>query len=251
MFTDYRQTYIRLVASESQQDTGIRPAATVVVVRDGPGGAEVLMVRRNQSAVFLGGAHVFPGGALEDVDSTDLARRVVDWSGGPEELPWRAAALRELAEEAGVMIGTDLDPPGVEGGELYAALEVAGESFDADVLEYFGNWVTPLGAPRRYDTRFYAVQAGGRVLTDDREVFDAEWVRPEAALDAADAGEWYLEVPTRATLESFVGHESASSFVEQARRMPVRRIAPRLGVGSDGTRRILFDGDPGYEDAPA
>lgn len=209
------------------------------------------MVRRNRDAVFLGGAHVFPGGAIEDIDGSDLARRAVQWSGPDEEFPWRAAALRELAEEAGVCVGPDLVPGGAEGADLYRLLVEAGEQLDADSLEYVSNWVTPVGPPRRFDTRFYAVQASGRVVTDDREVFDAVWVRPEEALANAESDAWFLEFPTRMTLASFVGHPDAGSLIAQARAMDVRRVAPRIGVASDGSPRILLEGDPGFEDAPA
>lgn len=233
-------------------DVEIRPAATVVLVRDGDRGAEVLMVRRNRDAVFLGGAHVFPGGAVDEVDHGELARAAVGWSGDEEEFAWRAAAVRELAEEAGVCVGPDFDPPGgAEGAALYEAIVAAGERLDADALEYVSNWVTPVGPPRRFDTRFYVVQDTGRVVTDDREVFDAVWVRPEDALARSDSGEWFLEFPTRMTLASFVGHDTAASFVAQARAMPVTRVAPRIGLGSDGSRVILMEGDPGFEDAPA
>lgn len=238
------------MAAPPPSEVEIRPAATVMLVRDGDAGVEILMVRRNRSAVFLGGAHVFPGGALEEVDDSDLARRAVRWSGPDDEFPWRAAGLRELAEEAGILVGPDVELPRLEGAALYEALVSAGERLDADSLEYVSNWVTPLGPPRRFDTRFYAAQARGRAVTDDREVFDAEWVRPEAAIEAADRGDWFLEFPTRVTLESFVGHDTAASFMDQARRMEVRRVAPRIGVGSDGSRRILLDDDPGFDEAP-
>ena len=76
-------------------------------------------------------------------------------------------------------------------------------------------------------------------------------MRPEDALERADSGEWFLEFPTRMTLAAFTGHPDAESFLAQARAMPVRRVAPRIGVGSDGTRRLLLEGDPGFEDAPA
>jgi 8-oxo-dGTP pyrophosphatase MutT (NUDIX family) len=223
----------------------------VVVVRDGPHGAEVLMVRRNREAVFLGGAHVFPGGAVDPVDHSDLARRAVTWSGPDDEFPWRAAALRELAEEAGIVVGPDFDLNGLQGEELYQEVIDRGASLEADALEYVSNWVTPPGPPRRFDTRFYVVAGDGSIVTDDREVFDAVWVRPEDALAAADRDEWFLEFPTRMTLASFLGHATAEDLLVQARRMPVRRVAPRIGFGSDGSHRILLEGDPGFDEAPA
>jgi 8-oxo-dGTP pyrophosphatase MutT (NUDIX family) len=239
------------VATDDPVDIEIRPAATIVLVRDGDLGAEVLMVRRNRDAVFLGGAHVFPGGSIDPVDHSDLARKAVTWTGDEAEFPWRAAAVRELAEEAGICVGAEVDPAGREGADLYEHVIASGWRLDADALQYISNWVTPVGPPRRFDTRFYVVSATGQVVTDDREVFDATWIRPEDALARSDDGDWYLEFPTRMTLGAFVGHDSAASFLRQAHAMPVRRVAPRLGVGSDGSRRILLEGDPGFEDAPA
>lgn len=223
----------------------------MVLVRDGADGAEILMVRRNRDAVFLGGAHVFPGGAVDEIDSGELARRVVTWSGDPDEFSWRAAAVRELAEEAGVLVGPDVDPSGREGEDLYRWLADNEIVLDADALVYVSNWVTPVGPPRRFDARFYVVAATGRVSTDDREVFDAVWVRPEEALERSDTGDWFLEFPTRMTVAAFVGHPTASSFLAQARAMKVERIAPRIGFGSDGSRVILLEGDPGFDEAPA
>jgi recombination protein RecT len=107
----------------------VRPASTVLTLRPAPPGFEVLMVRRVRSAVFMGDARVFPGGGLEEADYSALAARVVRWPGDPEELPWRAAALRELAEEAGVFL---TDPPGVavegKGADLYESLAGRGVS---------------------------------------------------------------------------------------------------------------------------
>jgi 8-oxo-dGTP pyrophosphatase MutT (NUDIX family) len=251
MFTGYRCPYIRIVAAPDPTAVEIRPASTVVLVRDGETGVEVLMVRRNRDAAFLGGAHVFPGGAIDEVDHSDLARSAVRWSGDDGEFSWRAAAVRELAEEANVCVGPDLDPAGHEGADLYEHVVAAGVRLDADALEYISNWVTPIGQSRRFDTRFYVVADTGRVVTDDREVFDAVWIRPEDALDRSESGEWFLEFPTRMTLGAFVGHPDSASFVAQARAMPVRRIAPRIGVGSDGSQVILLEGDPGFDEAPA
>jgi len=239
------------VATPNPSDIEIRPAATVVLVRDNDSGPEVLMVRRNRDATFLGGAHVFPGGAIDTVDYTPLARSAVAWDGEDEEFPWRAAAVRELAEEAGVCIGPDLDPAGAMGEEVFRLVADAGFSLDANGLEYISNWVTPVGQPRRFDTRFYVAAAAGEAVTDDREVFDAVWVRPEDALALADSDEWFLEFPTRMTLAAFVGHPDAASFVAQARSMPVVRTAPRIGLASDGSRVILLEGDPGFDEAPA
>ena len=237
--------------SASDTPVPIRPAATIVLVRDGSSGVELLMVRRDHKAVFMSGAHVFPGGAVDDVDDSPLARSAVAWSGAPDEFQWRAAALRELFEEAGVLVGpqTEMDQD-LEGSDLYEALAAAGERLDADALEYVGNWVTPLGQPRRFDARFYVVAATGDPVTDDREVFEAVWVRPIDALEAADRGEWSLEMPTRTTVEMFTGFATAAELMAVAATVEVERIAPRMATAEDGSVKLLLPGDPGYDEAP-
>jgi 8-oxo-dGTP pyrophosphatase MutT (NUDIX family) len=252
MFTAYRRLYIRLVADSPVTPVQIRPAATIVVAHDGRDGVEVLMVRRSHKAVFMGSAHVFPGGAVDEVDSSPLAREAVAWSGVPEEFCWRAAALRELFEEAGVLVGADeaIDQQ-LEGAEFYEAVVASGQQLDADALEYIGNWVTPLGPPRRFDARFFVAAAAGDPVTDDREVFDAVWVKPTEALKAADRGDWQLEFPTRVMLEMLASHANTVDLMAAAAAVEVIRMAPRVEVSSDGSFRVLLPGDPGFEEAPA
>jgi len=202
------------------------------------------MVRRNREAAFMGGAHVFPGGAVDAVDRSPLAARVVAWDGDAEELPWRSAAVRELAEEAGVLLCADPPPMrGEEGEALFRLLDRHGASLDATRLEYLSNWVTPEGPPRRFDARFFVttVAEGTEAASDRREVFDAEWVTPSAALAAADAGEWLVEFPTRVHLELLAGFASADEVMAHARVAVPHRIEPRMTVGVDGSVRIVFD----------
>ena len=241
--------------SPAAADVPIRPAATVLALRPAFRGFEVLMVRRVRSAVFMGDARVFPGGALEDADHSPLAARAVRWHGDPEELPWRAAALRELVEEAGVAL---TDPPGVpvtgRGEGLYRALVEAGAVLDADRLSYFSNWVTPRfrGLPRRFDTRFYVVVVPAETAAgaDRTEVTEASWVTPGEALERAAAGEWKVEFPTRCHLEALAGCGSAEEVPALA-PLPgeVVAVRPRVVFDDDGAFRILLSGDPGYDEA--
>ena len=213
------------------------------------------MVRRAREATFMGGARVFPGGALEDFDRGDLARRAVRWSGPAEELPWRAAALRELCEEADVTI---TDPPIVvsgEGAEVYRAVLDAGAVLDADRLVYIANWVTPRGPSRRFDARFYltSVPAGWEAAPDGREVFDHEWVTAQRALEHHRRGTWLVEFPTRAQLEALARHDTVQDALDGLACDPrdVQRIEPRIGRGDDGTPKVVLPGEPEYEELPA
>ncbi len=251
MSTAYRGAYIRLVVELPPSPVPIRQAATVILADDGLHGVEFLMVRRDHKAVFMSGAYVFPGGAVDDVDDSALARSAVTWSGAPEEFPWRAAALRELFEEAGVLVGprSEIDQ-NLEGAEFYEALVAGGEQLDADALAYVGNWVTPIGQPRRFDARFFMAVATGDPVTDDREVFDAVWVRPSDALEAADRKEMQLEFPTRKILEKFSGFATTSELMVMAASVEVTRIGPRFGTTPDGSSVLLLPGDDGYDEAP-
>jgi 8-oxo-dGTP pyrophosphatase MutT (NUDIX family) len=213
------------------------------------------MVRRVRSAAFMGDAHVFPGGALDEGDRGPAAAAAVRWHGDPEELPWRAAALRELAEEAGVFL---TDPPGARAGgrgeALYQALAAAGAAFAADHLAYFSNWVTPRGAPRRFDARFYAVEVppGTAAGADRTEVTEACWVRPAEALRRAAAGEWRVEFPTRKHLEALAACPDAAAVIAAAPGPGlVPRVEPRLAFEADGSWKVLLPGEAGYEEAPA
>lgn len=244
-------TYIRIV---DPSGVAVRPAATVIALRNGVGAPEVLMVRRGSGADFLGGAHVFPGGGVDPSDGSPLATRVVRWDGDPEERPWRAAALRELAEETGVVL-TDcpVRVGGARGMGVFEAVAKDGAVFLADHLEYLSNWVTPVGPPRRYDTRFFVtiVPDATTAASDGIEVFDAAWVSPERALRHAEAGDWYVEFPTRRHLELLAGFGTAGEVVEHARSVTPRRVEPRLVVEEDGSWRVLLPGDAGYDKAPS
>ncbi len=197
----------------------------------------------------MGGAHVFPGGALDAIDDSDLARDAVSWHGAEEEFPWRAAALRELVEEAGIVVGSASVASGAEGSDVYVEAIASGGRLDADALEYVSNWVTPLGPPRRFDTRFYVAAASGEAVADNREVFDAIWVRPEEALRAAEEDDWLLEFPTRVHLETFSALPTAAALLERASTMPVERVEPRVIREEDGSIRFLMPGDGGSGEA--
>lgn len=206
------------------------------------------MVRRASRASFMAGARVFPGGAIDDADSGLEARTALRWSGDPEETAWRAAALRELAEETGIVVAEDGVRSGeVSGDDLYRTCVAAGRRLDADALHYLSNWVTPRGLPKRFDTRFYLVEVGADVAAraDRVEVFDPVWVTPAAALAAAADGSWVVEFPTRIHLELL----AATGGIEAALASggTPERIEPRLVAGVDGAWSILLPGQPGYD----
>jgi 8-oxo-dGTP pyrophosphatase MutT (NUDIX family) len=166
-------------------------------------GLQVLLVRRNPEARFMPGVWVFPGGA-------------VDASDGDGEEAHRAAAVRELAEEAGIAL-------------------------DVDELVAYSRWITPRVVPIRFDTRFYLALAPAHSppRPDGSETIDAGWLRPQEALDRHHAGELPLVFPTIKHLESLVGYASAAEALEAARRREVKPVEPRI-VGEGDSRRIVL-----------
>lgn len=197
----------------------------------------------------MGGARVFPGGGVDEVDRGPVAAAAILWSGDPEELPWRAAALRELAEEAGLVL-TDrpVSLGGAAGTDFYRAVIDAGARLDADSLVYLSNWVTPRGLPRRFDARFYVVEvpAGTVAVSDSVEVYDAAWVTPTAAIAAADEGAWYVEHPTRVHLALLAAESGIDEVLAMARSRPTDRIEPRIYLDEAGEWSIAMPGEPEY-----
>ncbi|HWE11129.1 MAG TPA: NUDIX hydrolase [Solirubrobacteraceae bacterium] len=192
-------------------ETVPRVAATVILLRGGAGGLEVLLAQRNPQARFMGGAWVFPGGAVSADD-------------GEGEAGLRAAAVRELGEEAGVALA---DP-----AELVA----------------FSRWITPAAVRIRYDTWFFLASApeGAEPRIDGSEVVDAGWFTPSGALAAARAGEILLVFPTIKHLEQLRDFTSAAVLLEHARRQTVVPVQPRV-LGTGETARIVLPGEPGYD----
>jgi len=214
-----------------------RDAATVMLVRDSPR-LEVFMLRRNLDSVWIAGASVFPGGAV-DADDRDprWERRCLGWDdrrasaalGRPAGgLGFLVAAVRETFEEAGVLLARD--PAGIGADARHDHLRAARDAinagehrFDALVLEHdlvlatdelhpVSHWITPPGGPRRYDTWFFLAAAPeGAYLHDDAELIASAWVAPADALDAAARGEVDLIFPTRKNLELLARFDTAAS----------------------------------------
>src|SRR5262245_15443271 len=210
-----------------------QPAATIMLVRDAARGMEVLMLQRNFESAFVPGVHVFPGGTLDEEDESPAlqaqcdrpddaaASRVLGVAKGV--LAYSIAAIRELFEEAGMLLARDgggklisLADEGTaarlkrarkdqERGALTFSAIVAAENLRlaADRLTYFSRWITPEGAVRRYDTRFFHALAPEHQLAehDNREAIAHEWARPADILARHERGECKLRAPTRHTLE--------------------------------------------------
>jgi 8-oxo-dGTP pyrophosphatase MutT (NUDIX family) len=186
-----------------------RQAASIVVLRDAADGPEVLLVQRNPEQRFMGGAWVFPGGAVHSEDA--------DHAG---------AAVRELEEEAGVRL-----PAG------HPVVPWSRWITPAEVVVRFDTWFFVTEAP-----------PGAEATVDGSECVDARWLRPAAALEAHQRGELMLVFPTIKHLEALAGMGSVVMTLEKARTREVVPVQPRVVV-KDGTAEILLPGEPGYEQA--
>lgn len=193
------------------EETVPRLASTVILLRGGSERLEVLLVQRNPTARFMGGAWVFPGGAVSPDE-------------GDGQDGHRAAAVRELAEETTITIG------------------------DLEALTAFSRWITPREVKTRFDTWFYLAEApaGVEPEVDGSEIVDARWISPADALGASQAGELFLVFPTIRQLEQISGFGSAAELLAHARGREVVPVQPRV-IMSGETARIVLPGEPGYE----
>jgi 8-oxo-dGTP pyrophosphatase MutT (NUDIX family) len=186
-----------------------RQAASVILLRDGAGGLELLLVRRNPEQRFMGGYWVFPGGA-------------VDAHEGEGDEAHRAAAVRELREEAGVA--------GIDAGELVK----------------YSRWITPELIEIRFDTHFFLARApaGTRARADGVECVDLRWSTPRAALDAHAGGQLALVFPTKRHLEELSAFGTVDELLEHAREQDIRPVLPRIVMRGD-TAHVHLPGEPG------
>lgn len=167
------------------------PAATVLLLRPAEPEFEVLMVHRNTTG-FFGSFVVFPGGRVEDLD---IPAGFTD----DDDVSHRRAAIRELAEEAGVYLGVNeaIAAPDLRGAEMYEWM--SGQQPPAiDSLVLVSRWVTPEMAPRRFDARFYLArcETAPEIVIDADELVDYSWVAPREALRRHESGEWPMISPT-------------------------------------------------------
>lgn len=243
-----------------------RPAATLVVVRDGARGIETLLLRRAERGDQNSGAWVFPGGLVDAADhaahrhcigSDDAAMsaRLGLSAGG---IDYGIAAVRECFEESGLLFAVDVHGaapdtaagalaawrPRLQRGErgLQHLCDETGLRIDAGALVYLSHWLTPLGRPKRFDTRFFIARAPDRqtVSADGAEVTEHRWVGSAEAL-APDAG-FKLMTPTQKTLELIGSHADVAALLAWAtspRNVPL--VMPRIGHGRDGVRPVMPD----------
>lgn len=244
-----------------------KPASTVVVVRADRMMPEVLLVRRNDHVAFMAGAHVFPGGRVDPADAiappSTCCDGVAALPGFPDltaedELPFRVAALRELLEEAGLLIARTADgavvPPALvsalrekmAAGEALAALAQAhGVRLALDAVVPFAHWVTPESEPGRYDTRFFLARlpAGQTARHDAGETTELRWITPADAVALCERGEILLPPPTWTTLKQMSRWATVDELFAWAASTPIVRVQPHL-VREAHQTVLTLPGDP-------
>ncbi|NML44958.1 NUDIX domain-containing protein [Ramlibacter sp. G-1-2-2] len=246
------------------------PSATVVLLRDGPAGLEVFLLRRHGQSDVLGGAYVFPGGKVDAEDAewaqqTDLApERMHALLGEPEMQPPAAAtlfvaAIREVFEEAGVLFANitpqaardawDTLRSGPRFGELLAGRGIV---LAASQLQPWSRWITPerpsVGR-KRFDTRFFvaAVPPGQEAAHDTIEATESVWLPPRTALQQYWDGAIDLAPPQIMSLAHLARHASVASVLQQARDRTPPCIRP-MPLDIEGVRTLCYPGDPGHSD---
>ena len=268
--------------SVSTDAVAARPAATIMLVRDvddasGPA-LEVCMLRRHLDSDFVGGAYVFPGGKVDEEDRSAAAAEACARRDDAEAsdlldipsggLSYWVAALRECFEEAGVLLAyqgagrpnrvlIDLAAPesrrrlaaarlALNAGEtpFLGVLRAEGLQLAADRVHYFSHWITPEGAPKRYDTRFFvaALPPGQIPVHDEHETIDTVWVRPAEALARAAAGEFDVIFPTMKNLQAISrfatsdGLLAAAAAAEHVPTVLPRVVADERGLAHPASR---------------
>lgn len=222
------------------------PAATVVIARTlVDDGFEVFLVKRHGKAGFMAGAHVFPGGRVDDDDTAFDKDR------------FSVCAIRETYEETGILLAkpesgialttTDaivaLSARLAGGMSFVEAMSAVGLVPDTDALSSIGWWITPEAEPRRYDTRFFFAVVPPlqrhTATADGEEVVEGDWFTPQGALAAYAAGTISLSPPTLVTLE-----ELAPLKLSQVRAhaWPRRAVRPTV-TEVDGNIVLALPGD--------
>lgn len=195
----------------------VKPASTVVLLRDTGNGLETLLLKRNKALIFAGGAWVFPGGSL---DPEDLVA-----AEGDVDRASRIAAAREAQEESG----------------LRPQLE------DMVLLSH---WTTPVGEPRRFSTWIYAapLESDKEVVIDGGEIHDSRWLGVREAVALHEAGELGMLPPTYFTLLGLARYDNVAEMIAVERESPVPEVFPVFASDGDDLM-VLFRGDAGYESA--
>ena len=265
---------------EGARTKALIPSASVLLLRDGPDGLETFVVVRHRRSSSFAGMLVFPGGQVDpadddpalhgrcaDLDADEAARRLASRVAPPPgPLAWHVGGIRELFEEAGVLLarkGGDWVVPGRGVPSLEemrralheGSIDLLGLARENDLelapgaLSYFAHWITPEQVATRFDTRFFlaTLPPGQEARHDGRETSSGEWLRPGEAIARYRRGEAQLVPPTFVLLSELARHADASAAHAAAVAREVTTILPRWFSAPDGTTAFLYPGDAAYD----
>jgi 8-oxo-dGTP pyrophosphatase MutT (NUDIX family) len=246
------------------------PAATILLLRDAPGGLEVFMVKRHHQIDFVAGALVFPGGKVEKSDAdaalTEFFDGGADWTETMRAMG--AGAIREAFEESGILLARDarhgdfVTSERLADLQLYRPLLEKREAVLADVLRkeklrlaldqlvHFAHWITPANMPKRFDTHFFLASSpiGHAGSHDGRESVDSIWITPNGAI--SDRKKWNVIFPTKLNLMKLANSSTVGEAISTARSTKVLPVTPWVENGPDG-QMLRIREDAGYAQTSA
>ena len=246
------------------QEAVARPAATILLLRDGAKGLEVFMVVRHHAIDFASGALVFPGGRVEDSDHALAVQLGVP---DPASAAFQLAAIRETFEECGVLLARPAFCPVLIGAETLrrvedehrAALNAGKIAFGtilaahglepaADLLVHYAHWITPANQPKRYDTQFFLAEAPAEhvAVHDGHESVDSIWITPQDALKGTEEGRYKLVFATQMNLAKLARSATVAEALAAARASTVVTVLPRSTKLDDTRRKLLIPEEAGY-----
>jgi 8-oxo-dGTP pyrophosphatase MutT (NUDIX family) len=210
------------------------PSSSLLLVRDGRGGLEVLMMQRAKTMRFAPGALVFPGGKVDVADAQNWRwQRYLQGNRHPmRDLAYRIAAARELYEEVGILLGhTRCKKPELYEIPFEKALIRESLTLGVEDMIPFAHWVTPETLPRRFDTYFYLIADQGYVEKHDgNEAISAKWVKPREILSDWEDNKTPLMFPTRLNLMKLARSSTVAAALIAVRQAPVVRTLPTLAM---------------------
>ncbi len=225
------------------------PASSVLLIRDGLGGLEVLMIERAKTMRFAPGALVFPGGKVDpsDFDTWRWQRYLKKDRRTFRDLALRIASVRELYEETNILLGDRrsdyLLPKGVGFEKL---LQTERVQLEVATMEPFAHWITPETVPRRFDTYFYLAADNDHLEDfDGEEAVSAHWLKPREVLSDWKADRVPLMFPTRLNLMKLARSSTVTAAMQAARQESVVKVLPKVEV-KDRRIAITIDKAAGY-----
>ena len=220
----------------------LRPAATVLLMRDGPQGIEVLMTRRSMTASFAPGAYVFPGGGIDaaDAQAHGMAQRRPKQS--DLHLTQAIAAIRESFEELGILFARHADGRWADNADIAqidrkasfaTQCQARGLTLAADQVFVLAHWITDRDLPRRFDVPFLVARMpeGQTPVADESEQFEPVWVNPQEALNRHETGDFFMVYPTIRTLQRLKDFASVEAVLQACavNDEPLWTSCPRAG----------------------